>query len=84
MGKTTPTLIFKPVVSSQIKEIAFDKPRETLYVRFNNGGKVYSYTPVSLETYDKLMKADSIGKYYHANIRKAVKGRLENSEQFKK
>lgn len=83
MSETTPTLIFKPVISSQIKEIAYDKNSETLYVRFKNGGKVYSYTPVSLETYDELMNADSVGKYYHANIRKALKGRLENPENFK-
>jgi len=74
----TPTLIFKSVKSSQIKEIAYDGPSETLYVKFKNGEKVYSYNPVKKETHTELMSADSIGKYYHANVRKAVKGQLEN------
>jgi hypothetical protein len=74
----TPTLIFNSVKSSQIKEIAFDEPTETLYVKFKNGEKVYSYTPVKKETHTELMSTESVGKYYHANIRKKVKGKLEN------
>ncbi len=79
----TPLLKFIPVKSSQLKEVAYDAASETLYVRFHNTGKVYSYSPVSQEKFDGLLAADSVGKYYHAHIRKAVTGKQENPEKFK-
>lgn len=83
MNKQTPILVFKPVKSSQIKEIAYNESSETLYVKFINGDKTYSYSPVSAETHAKLMSADSIGKYYYANIRKAVTGQRINPEKLR-
>jgi hypothetical protein len=76
----TPKLIFKSVKSSQIKEIAYDGPSETLYVKFKNGEKVYSYNPVKKETHAELMASESVGKYYHANVRKAVEGKAVNTK----
>jgi hypothetical protein len=78
--QTTPKLIFKSVKSSQIKEIAYDGPTETLYVKFKNGDKAYSYNPVNKETHAELMSAESVGKYYHANVRKVFEGKAFNTK----
>lgn len=69
-NKETPTLYFRTVSSSQIKEVAYDEPSETLYVRFKANKKTYSYNPVSKKEYQDMIKATSVGKYFHAHIRK--------------
>jgi hypothetical protein len=70
-------VVFKPVSSSQIKEIGYDEPSKTLYVRFKSKNKVYSYAPVSEGTYNELMASKSIGKFFYAEIRLKVKAKLE-------
>ena len=37
-----------------------------------NGGKMYSYTPISKDTYDAFWKAKNRGSFLHANIIKGV------------
>ena len=69
-NKETPTLYFRTVSSSQIKEVAYDEPTQTLYVRFKGNKKTYSYHPVTQEEHNDMMKATSVGKYFHAHIRK--------------
>lgn len=66
MTDKTPKLIFKPVRSSQLKEVAHHG--DTLYVRFRNG-KVYSYSPVSAEKHDEFMSSESLGSYFHKNFK---------------
>lgn len=57
-----------PVSSSQISYIGYDKDKQILYVTFNNG-TTYQYQDVSVEIFEKLKNASSIGKYFNANIR---------------
>lgn len=71
MGKTSKDKDFlrhKVIGSSQIKEIAFDKYSKALYIKFHNDS-TYSYTPFTEEQYNEFINADSIGKYFHANIK---------------
>lgn len=56
----------KEVVSSVIKSIGFNSG--VLEIEFRNGG-IYRYWHVPKKVYIELMKAESIGKYYHKNIR---------------
>ena len=58
----------KPVVSSNIATIGFDKEKKRLCVQFQNG-KCYEYTGVPLETYVDLMTAESQGKSFNALIK---------------
>jgi len=60
----------QPVESSNISEIGFDQDTEELYVRFKSG-KVYKYTNVPFSIYTALMEADSIGSFFHKEIRTA-------------
>lgn len=69
-----PTLYFKPVKSSQLKEVAHDG--DTLYVRFKNK-KVYSYAPVSKKQYDEFINSDSLGSYFHKNFKMNSKLKIQ-------
>lgn len=61
-------VIFVPVKSSQISEIGYVKEDLTLYVKFRNN-KLYSYAPVTPEQYDDFKNSDSIGSYFHTNLK---------------
>lgn len=54
------------VKSSNIKAIGWED--NVLVIEFNNSTK-YSYDDVSKEEYDNFINADSIGSYYHKNIK---------------
>lgn len=61
-----------PVKSSQIFAVGYDAPSETLALQFlRNGqpGGVYHYTPVPDGMYHALLAAESIGKFFGANIK---------------
>ncbi len=63
-----PKLIpLKPVDSSHINAVGYDKKTKTLVVEFP--AALWSYTPVTEGTYNSLMQADSVGKYFHAHIK---------------
>ena len=55
------------VVSSHIVAIGYDDKSKTLIVEFQ--AAIWSYNPVSKSTYKALMGAESIGKYFHTNIK---------------
>lgn len=58
----------QPVTSSMIKSVGFDGTQ--MHIEFPNG-KVYAYTgPKVAEHHAAMMKADSIGKYFGANVRR--------------
>lgn len=60
------------VKSSQIHAIGYDGASQTLAIQFHSGvanGVQYEYTPVSRATYDGLMGAGSIGKYFGEHIK---------------
>ena len=57
----------KPVASSNIKSIGIEG--DEMHIEFANG-RVYSYTgPRVQEHHAGLMSAQSIGKYFGANVR---------------
>lgn len=65
------------VKSSNIQQIGFEekskislsqKPFSRLRIMFSNG-LIYDYYNVSKEVYNSFLKAESIGKYFHANIK---------------
>jgi hypothetical protein len=58
---------FTPVESSAIAEVAHHNRK--LYIRFTNG-RLYSYDDVPKDTYNNLINAESIGKYFHHYIQK--------------
>lgn len=55
------------VLSSNIRQIGYDRVEKTLQVNFKNN-RNYQYCPVSLETYKELRVAESFGKYLNAKI----------------
>ena len=64
---TTPVL--REVRSSYLKKTGYDAQRNTLYVEFPSG-KVWRYRNVTLDQYEAMLDADSIGKWFIANIKK--------------
>lgn len=57
-----------PVKSSNIKTIGYDEATKTLEIEFTNSG-VYQYKGVPKEIYEGFDKAESIGKYFYANVK---------------
>lgn len=58
----------KPVQSSNIDSIGYDKETEILEIEFNNR-RVYQYFNVPINVYIELMNAPSHGKYFNQNIK---------------
>ena len=58
----------KPVNSSNIESIGYDKDLKTLFINFINSG-IYEYASVSKNVYVSFMNASSKGKYFYNNIR---------------
>lgn len=57
-----------PCVSSAIAAHGFDPATQTLYLKFTSGG-TYSFPEVSNDTYAALQAAESVGRFYGANIK---------------
>lgn len=66
--KITIEVPMKQVDSSAIKEIGHIQDK--LVVKFNSDD-VYIYDNVKKELYEELLKAESKGKFFHKNIKKA-------------
>ena len=54
--------------SSVIKSLTYNENRNDLTVTFKSN-KLYVYTPVSNEFFNKLNNAESKGKFFNKNIR---------------
>jgi len=54
--------------SSAIRNLEYDDNRQDLKVNFTSG-KVYVYTPVSQEFFDKLNASTSKGTFFNLNIK---------------
>lgn len=63
-------------VSSNIAAIGFNDTR--LYIKFNNG-RVYVYFDVPEGVYDQMTKAESVGKFFHSDVRNAYPNQSEVS-----
>lgn len=57
------------VQSSMIRSLGYDSNTSTLEVEFNSGA-VWQYYDVPEGVYYDMKNSSSIGKYFHANIRK--------------
>ena len=62
-----------PVESSNIAAIGYDDNNLKLTVRFTNGA-TYDYADVPVEVGQNFFEAESIGKYFFANIRARFTG----------
>ena len=58
----------QPVTSSNLAEVGYDPELETLEVQFRPGG-VYQYFNVPAFMYERLMSADSLGRFFNAEIK---------------
>ncbi len=56
------------VESSMIHAVGYDKEKRLLEIIFVTGG-IYQYVNVPSEVYEGLLKAESKGQYFLANIR---------------
>ncbi len=57
-----------PHTSSTIAGSHYDPATRTMTIKFKGGG-IYKYGGVVQQTYDGLVNAESIGKYFHKHIR---------------
>lgn len=60
-------LQWEPIESSNLSQAAWHE-KIGLALRFHNGGE-YIYPDVTAQTFQDLLKAESKGKFFHANIR---------------
>jgi hypothetical protein len=58
----------EPVASTNIAEIGYDEPSQTLEVQFTNGS-VYQYYNVPQAVHEQLMQAASKGQYLAYQIK---------------
>ena len=58
-----------PVDSECMSVIGYDQKLKQLDIRFRKSGDVYRYFNFPNNEYDKLMAADSRGRYFVYNIR---------------
>lgn len=56
------------VDSSNIDKVEYDADGLVLRVTFKNGG-MYEYEGVLQEIVDEMLSADSVGRYFHSNVR---------------
>jgi hypothetical protein len=57
----------KPVTSSNIVSAGFCPERKVIDVEFKSG--VYRYHDCDQALFDSLLKAESVGKFVHANLK---------------
>lgn len=59
--------------SSSISGVAYKLSTHTLYIRFISGNKIYEWFDVPQHVFDgfkdTVKNGDSVGKYYHKNVR---------------
>jgi hypothetical protein len=60
----------EPVSSSNLVSVGYEAESETLEVEFKNTG-VYQYFNVPAFMHERLMSADSVGKFFNVEIKNA-------------
>lgn len=71
---------FKPLKSSMLTAAAYDPASRRLVVRFK-GDNEYEYTDVPPEHFEALCCAESVGKFFGANIRGAYPSKKLEKEK---
>ncbi len=56
------------VKSSNLKSVGYDKEKKVLEVEFHSGA-VHQYSGVPANLHQRMMKASSIGGFFHTHIR---------------
>ena len=74
MNESPKQIEMKPVTSSNIAAIGYQEEGQILRVLFTTG-VTYEYEGVPAETAQEFMEAESVGKYFHANIKKFWAGK---------
>jgi len=54
--------------STSIEKIGYGEANATLEIQFHSGGR-YRYQRVPRTLFEQMVEADSIGKFYHQNIK---------------
>lgn len=67
-------IFMKPVQSSNLEAIGYDKTAKLLKVRFA-GGSEYVYEDVPDSTFTELQLSESVGSYFSSNVRTSFKFR---------
>ncbi len=63
-----------PLVSSTVAKVRYEDGANTLDIQFQSG-QVYRYFDVPRSVYDGLLRAESHGKYFNAEIKNKFKFR---------
>ena len=58
----------QPVESSNLRSVGYDEFLLVLEIEFKSGA-VYRYYGVPSEVHDELINAESVGKYFNANVK---------------
>ena len=58
----------KSVESSNLRSVGYDEFLLVLEIEFKSGA-VYRYYGVPSEVHDELVNAESVGKYFNANVK---------------
>ena len=58
----------KSVESSNLRSVGYDEFLLVLEIEFKSGA-VYRYYGVPSEVHDELINAESVGKYFNANVK---------------
>jgi len=61
-------VVMHPVTSSNLVAVGYDKEGQLLHVEFKNG-LTYAYQGVPDQLYQDLLSAESLGSFFHKNIR---------------
>lgn len=69
MEEQTVDIAMTPVQSSQIEAIGHDAATSTLRVKFKGSGSTYDYAGVPADVHGKFLKAESIGKFFGAQVK---------------
>lgn len=65
--------------SSNIVEVGHDPDAHVLEIKFKDGG-IYRYAGVDADKHAAMLKADSVGKFFHANVKGTHKHTKVDSE----
>lgn len=68
MFETIDGITRTPVESTNIKSIGYSALRQVLAVEFQSGD-IFHYHPFPEEQHDQLCTSESLGKFYHRNIK---------------
>lgn len=61
-------IVTKQVVSSAIKQLAYDLDRRVLTITFTSGNE-YDYENFEQDTFERFYKAKSVGRFYNEQIK---------------